>query len=161
MSAAVVTVAAGAGAVGSGLVGGAFFAFSSFVMPALRRLPAPQGIAAMQSINRQAPTAAFMTLLFGTAMVAAGVGVHAAVHRDQPQAVWAGVGSISYLAAVALTGGFHVPRNDRLAQLDATVPDAAGHWAIYVAEWTVGNHVRTLACAAAALAFTEAVRTAG
>ena len=28
-----------------------FFAFSTFVMQALDRLPAPQGIAAMQSIN--------------------------------------------------------------------------------------------------------------
>jgi len=38
-------------ALGAGLNGGVFFAFSTFVMPALSRLPASQGIAAMQSIN--------------------------------------------------------------------------------------------------------------
>jgi hypothetical protein len=39
----VLTVAA---AVGSGVMAGVFFAFSTFVMRALGRLPAPQGIAA-------------------------------------------------------------------------------------------------------------------
>jgi uncharacterized membrane protein len=38
-------------ALGCGLIGGVFFAFPSFVMNALARLPAAQGIAAMQSIN--------------------------------------------------------------------------------------------------------------
>ena len=36
---------------GSALVGGIFFAFSSFVMKALARVPPAEGIAAMQSIN--------------------------------------------------------------------------------------------------------------
>jgi uncharacterized membrane protein len=36
---------------GSALIGGIFFAFSSFVMKALARVPSPEGIAAMQSIN--------------------------------------------------------------------------------------------------------------
>ena len=40
-----------AAARGSGVVGGVFFAFSSFVMAALARRPAHEGIAAMQSIN--------------------------------------------------------------------------------------------------------------
>ncbi|WP_010496926.1 hypothetical protein [Paenibacillus elgii] len=40
-----------ASALGSGLIAGLFFAFSTFVMSALARLPAEQGIAAMQSIN--------------------------------------------------------------------------------------------------------------
>jgi hypothetical protein len=38
---------------------GVFFAFSSFVMAALRRLPAAQGIAAMQSIHVTAVTPVF------------------------------------------------------------------------------------------------------
>jgi uncharacterized membrane protein len=38
-------------ALGCGLSAGALFAFSSFVMQALARLPTAQGIAAMQSIN--------------------------------------------------------------------------------------------------------------
>jgi uncharacterized membrane protein len=43
-------------AVGCGLNAGVFFAFSAFVMPALKRLPPAHGIAAMQSINRLAVT---------------------------------------------------------------------------------------------------------
>ena len=37
--------------VAAGTVGGVFFAFSTFVMKALARLPHAQAIAAMQSIN--------------------------------------------------------------------------------------------------------------
>jgi len=38
-------------ALGCGLVAGVFFAFSTFVMAALRRLKPEEGISAMQSIN--------------------------------------------------------------------------------------------------------------
>jgi len=38
-------------ALGSGLVGGIFFAFSNFVMKALARVPPAQAVSAMQSIN--------------------------------------------------------------------------------------------------------------
>jgi uncharacterized membrane protein len=36
---------------GAAMIAGVFSAFSSFVMPALARLPAAGGISAMQSIN--------------------------------------------------------------------------------------------------------------
>ena len=38
-------------ALGAGLVAGAFFAFSTFVMAALGRVTAPEGTRAMQEIN--------------------------------------------------------------------------------------------------------------
>src|SRR3712207_9179409 len=60
-------------ALGCGLVAGVFFAFSTFVMPALKRLPAAHGIAAMQSINILAVTPAFMAELFGTAVACLGL----------------------------------------------------------------------------------------
>src|SRR6266581_355151 len=50
-------------ALGAGLNAGVFFAFSSFVMTAVRRLPAAQSISAMNAINKAAPTAWFMTAL--------------------------------------------------------------------------------------------------
>ncbi len=46
-----------ASALGCGLVAGVFYAFSTFVMPALKRLPPAQGIVAMQSINRSLSSA--------------------------------------------------------------------------------------------------------
>lgn len=50
-------------AISSGLVGGTFFAFSNFIMKALARLPASNGISAMQSINIAALLAAVSFLL--------------------------------------------------------------------------------------------------
>ncbi len=153
-------VAIGAAAVGSGLVGGVLFAFSSFVMPALRRIPPAQGIAAMQSINRQAPTFAFMALVGGTAVLSVGVGLQALLQRHQPGAVWVVAGTVSYLVALAITGGFNVPRNDRLASFDATTPAAAHYWSTFLTEWTTGNHLRTALCIAAAASYTLALRRA-
>src|SRR5258705_6992637 len=51
MSGRVLTTVTFGTALGAGLVAGVFFAFSSFVMAALARLPPAQAIAAMQSIN--------------------------------------------------------------------------------------------------------------
>ena len=56
------------GALGSGLVAGNFYAFSTFVMKALARLPSAQGIAAMQSINITVINPWFLGVaFFGTA----------------------------------------------------------------------------------------------
>ena len=43
-------------ALGCAMMSGVFFAFSTFVMKALARLPAEQGVAAMQAINVAAAT---------------------------------------------------------------------------------------------------------
>lgn len=54
-------------ALGCGLIAGVFFGFSSFIMRALGRLPAPQGIAAMQSINIVVINPVFLGVFVGTA----------------------------------------------------------------------------------------------
>jgi uncharacterized membrane protein len=116
-------------ALGCGLVAGVFFAFSSFVMPALKRLPPAHGIAAMQSINKLAVTPAFMTALFA--------------------------GSALYLVgAIGVTIARNVPLNDRLATLHPQGPDAAGRWDEYVTKWTAWNHVRASAALTAAATLT-------
>ena len=58
-------------ALGSGLIAGAFFAFAAFVLAALSRLPAPAGIAAMQSIIAAIKSPLFLVVFFGTAALAA------------------------------------------------------------------------------------------
>lgn len=148
-------------AAGAGLAGGVFFAFSSFVMPALRRLPSGQGIAAMQSINKQAPTPVFMTLLFGTAAVSAGLGIHAVLNRDEPRGAWLASGSAAYLASIVITAAFHIPRNNTLERLNPEAAESTRYWTTYLSQWTAGNHVRTLACAASAVLFTIAARRGG
>jgi uncharacterized membrane protein len=116
---------------------GVFFAFSAFVMPALRRLPAAQGIAAMQSINKLAVTPAFMTALFGTALACVGLAVWAVVAWGQSPAPWVLAGSALYLAgAIVVTIAANVPLNDALAALHPDGAGAAGRWAGYLSRWT-------------------------
>ena len=146
-------------ALGCGLSAGALFAFSSFVMRALARLTAPQGIAAMQSINVQAVSPAFMTVLFGTGMACIAVGVWAVVDWHDSYGPWLLAGSAVYLAGpVGVTIAYNVPRNDALARIEPVAADAAAHWRRYVAEWTRGNHVRVVMGLAAAAALTGALR---
>src|SRR5215203_1545051 len=58
-----------AAAIGCGLVGGIFFAFSTFVMAALGRLPTDHGIAAMNSINVTVINPLFFLAFFGTGLL--------------------------------------------------------------------------------------------
>ncbi len=148
-------------AVACGLNGGVFFAFSSFVMPALGRLPPAQGIAAMQSINRAAVTPAFMTALFGAAAACAALIVAAAVSWDDDSSPWiVGGGALYLLGAILTTIAYNVPRNEALDRLEAGAPDAAGRWTTYLREWTGMNHVRALAGLGAAALLTVAVHVA-
>lgn len=138
-------------ALGSGLVAGVFLAFSSFVMKALAKLPPPQGIAAMQSINVVVVNPLFMALLFGTAAGCLALAIQAGLRWNDPGAGWRLAAAVVYLVGViGVTIAFNVPRNDALATLDPTSADAANVWATFVSSWTAWNHVRTIASLAAA-----------
>ncbi|MFV0260780.1 MAG: DUF1772 domain-containing protein [Acidimicrobiales bacterium] len=145
-----------AAAVGSAVIGGVLFGFSSFIMSALDRLPPDRSIEAMQSINRQAPTAAFGSVMFGTAAVAVVVGVAGARRLDTGAGRMLILGAVSYLAAVVITGVFHVPRNDRLATVVTPAADTARTWSDYAGPWTAGNHLRAALAILAAVLFTVA-----
>jgi uncharacterized membrane protein len=146
-------------ALGCGLVAGVFFAFSSFVMRALTRLPSPAGIAAMQAINTEAPTRWFMTALFGSAFGCVVLAVASVFERDEPYAWFLLIGGTLYLVGtVGLTIAYHVPRNNELAALEPNAAGAASQWSRYVTGWTAWNHVRTAAALAAAGLFVGALR---
>ena len=145
-------------ALGCGLVAGVFAAFSTFVMKALAALPPPEGIAAMQSINAAAPRSAFVALLMGTAAACMVLAVVAVVGLDEPGAVHRLAGSALYLAAIGMTGGYHVPRNNALAALDPNAAGAMADWTRYLAEWTTWNHMRTALSLAAAATLILSVR---
>ncbi|WP_041938993.1 MULTISPECIES: anthrone oxygenase family protein [Frankia] len=145
-------------AVGAAVVGGVFFAFSAFVMTALRQLPPDQGLAAMQSVNRQAPTAALMLVMFGTAAACVVLGVASVRDPDEPGAWYRLAGAALYLFGVLLTIAYHVPHNDALARVDPTAAGADGSWLRYAGDWTAWNHVRTLLSVAGAVVLVAAVR---
>jgi uncharacterized membrane protein len=146
-------------AIGSGLIGGIFFAFSTFVMAALGRLPAAQGIAAMQSINIAVLNPWFLAPFFGTAAIGIVLAVAALLRVGGLADVWLLAGSVLYVVGtVVVTILFNVPRNRALARVVPDSPDGARLWADYVVSWTAWNHVRTAASIAAAAAFIAALR---
>jgi uncharacterized membrane protein len=145
-------------ALGCGLVAGVFFAFSTFVMAALKKLPPAQGIAAMQSINILAVTPVFMAALFGTAAACLGLVVWAVISwGEEPSALVLAGDALYIVGTIVVTIVRNVPLNNRLATLQPQGAGAAGYWDEYVAKWTAWNHVRTVAALAAAAALTIAL----
>lgn len=145
-------------ALGCGLVAGVFFAFSTFVMPALKRLLPAHGIAAMQSINKLAVTPAFMTALFGTAVACLGLVAWAAISLgERPTALMLAGGTLYIVGTIEVTLACNIPLNDGLATLRPQSADAAGRWDGYVSKWTAWNHVRAVAALAAAATLTGAL----
>jgi len=151
MSARILSVLPLGAALGCALVAGVMFAFSSFVMPGLARMAPPQGIAAMQSINRSAVSSSFLAVFVGTAAICAVVAGAALLDaKGAGDALRIG-GAVAYLAgAVAITRVIHVPRNDALDALDPRSVEAAALWPGYIATWTAWNHVRMVAATLAA-----------
>lgn len=145
--------------VSAGTIGGVFFAFSSFVMRALAQLPVNLGIAAMQRINVVVLNPLFLGAFMGTALLASACVVLSFLPWGAPRSPLLLASGLLYaVGSFLVTVAFNVPRNDRLAGLDAQSPEAAAYWPIYILEWTRWNHVRTVAsvasaaCAAGALA---------
>ncbi|WP_454284105.1 anthrone oxygenase family protein [Rhizobium leguminosarum] len=147
-----------AAAIGSGLVAGIFFAFSTFIMTAFSRIPAEQGIAAMNSINVTIVRSPFMGLFVPTAILCLVIAVLALID-------WRGGASFLMLAGAALyvfasfvsTIVFNVPMNDALANVAGNGPEAVQLWTSYVRDWTWWNHVRTIASLLASVAFVRAL----
>jgi uncharacterized membrane protein len=124
-------------ALGCATMAGVFFAFSAFVMKALVRLPAEQGIAAMQAINVAAVTPAFMAALFGTAVACGALAVFALFAWDERFAPYLLIGSVlSLVGTILLTIAYHVPRNEALARVEPHSADAESHWTRYLSGWT-------------------------
>lgn len=150
----VVALLTAVSALGAGVVGGVFFAFSGFVMRGLGEVSPATGLEAMQAINRTAVRPPLMITLFGTMLTGLAACVLLAVN-DAGHALWWGfAGEVVYLGAViVLTVGFHVPRNNRIAPLDPRDPASLTEWKRYRAAWTRGNHLRTAGGVAAAALF--------
>ena len=159
MSEGVLAGLIGVTALGCGIVGGVFFAFSSFVMTALGQLPASEGMAAMRSINRVAVTPPFMAALFGTAVACLVLTLTAFGGWTGERGGWLLAGSGTYLlGVVAVTAVFNVPRNEKLARIDPRSAEGELLWQRYLVEWTGWNHVRTAAAGAAAALLMVALR---
>lgn len=142
-------------ALGCGVLGGLYFAFSAFIMRALDQIEPAAGAAAMNSINRVIVRSAFMPLFLGTTFGGAALAVLGFLRLDEPRAPWMIVGGAAYvLGMFVVTMVFNVPLNDALQKAGA-----GDTWRAYLSRWTAWNHVRTLASTAASAAFIAALAT--
>ncbi|WP_285751119.1 anthrone oxygenase family protein [Lentzea sp. NBRC 105346] len=120
-------------AVGSGLMAGLFFSFSTAVMPGLRDLSADAARAAMRRVNVRIQNPLFLLVFLGTGVLS---GI--AVFNGRV------IGGLLYIVgSLLLTMFVNVPMNNRLERTD----DA--YWPEYLSRWTLWNHVRTVASAGA------------
>jgi uncharacterized membrane protein len=146
-------------ALGSGIIAGLFFAFSTFVMTALARLPAEQGISAMQSINTTILNPLFSLVFMGTTLLCLILGIVSFLKLGTDSATYMLAGCILYFFGVILvTIVFNVPLNN---SLEAVVPgssEGALLWTHYLKSWMPWNHVRTIASLAALASFIIALR---
>jgi uncharacterized membrane protein len=135
---------------GCGVIGGVFFAFSTFVMKASNALPPPQGIAAMKSINVVVLNPLFLGVFLGTAVGCVALVISSLLGWEKPGAALVLAGGVLYLVGTLLvTIACNVPRNDALAALDPVGAESSQFWTNYIRVWTAWNHVRTIAAIAA------------
>jgi uncharacterized membrane protein len=148
-------------ALGAGLIAGAFFAFSTFVMAALGRVPAAEGVRTMQEINVTVINAWFMTALFGTGVACLAVVLAALADWDGSYGPYLlAAGPLYIVGCLGVTMVFNVPRNNALARVAPASGEAAAVWSRYLVEWTAWNSIRTVASLAAMAALIGAIATA-
>ena len=135
-------------ALGGGLNAGLFFIFSNTIMRAFDRLPAAGAVAAMNSINAVILNPLFFLVFFGTALLCL---VLLVGRLDSPLVV---VGALFYLiGSIGVTMVCNVPLNDKLARVSSSADDMETQWRAYRGPWARWNHVRTVACLLATVAF--------
>ena len=146
-------------AVGSGVMGGLIFAFSTAVMPALGRIAPANGIAAMQAINVVILNPLFFFAFFGPALLSVILAGAALLGWPVGSSLAIYAGAALYLVGViGVTMVFNVPMNNALAAIDPSSGEGATAWANYLSNWTAWNHVRAVSGAAGCAAFILALR---
>src|SRR5262245_7485845 len=122
-----------AAALGAGLVAGIFFAFSAFIMAALKRLPPEGGISAMQSINVTVLNPVFFFVFFGTAVAALVLAIAAFAGWSPSRSPHLISGALLYLGGtIFVTMAFNVPLNNKLAATSAKSAEGASVWKTYL-----------------------------
>jgi uncharacterized membrane protein len=140
-------------ALGCALLGGVYFAFSAFIMRALRD-SGMAGVTAMNAINRVILRSAFMPLFLGTTLASGALAVIGLLRFSEQGMLWLIAGGVSYVAGMFLvTMVCNVPLNNALSEVTAESRTGTAIWNDYLRRWTLWNHVRTVSCLGAAAVF--------
>lgn len=138
----------------AGLVAGVFLTFSDFVMRSLGASAPAAGMEAMQQINRKVFRSVFMVLLMGMVPISLAIAAYAAVSAGGAANAWLIAGAAFYILGVfGVTAAGNVPMNKKLDVLEPAGDAPLGYWARYERNWTLLNHVRTVASAGSAVFF--------
>lgn len=130
-------------AISCAMIAGIFYAFSSFVMEALDRLPADQGAAAMNEINITVYTPSFMWFFMGTSLLCAALSAWSLFSIGNLNSqLFAAAGVLFLVGVFGVTAAFNVPLNNQLAS--ASDVGRAEVWSVFMSDWTTWNTVRTV-----------------
>ena len=133
-------------ALGTGLMAGLFFIFSVCIMTALGRLTPASGIAAMQSINVVILNGIFLTVFMGTAVLSLALIAAWFLGWVPSGGLLVVAGSLLYLVGIiGVTMFVNVPMNNALMAFNPDSGEGAALWKDYLVNWTMWNHVRTIA----------------
>jgi uncharacterized membrane protein len=127
---------------GAGCVGGAFFAFSSFVMPALERIDEASGMLAMKQINETVLSSSFLIVLMGTGLLMLAMLYFEPSLKGASGKCMFAASLIYLVGTLCVTMLFNVPLNERLQEVQG---GDLSEWKSYVRDWTTWNSVRGLA----------------
>lgn len=136
---------------GSLIIAGIFFAFSNFVMLALKKIPESSGIQAMQSINRTVLNPLFLLIFFGTGAALITLCVLAKLTEFQDQSEIFLAAAFYLLGCLAVTMVRNVPMNKSLDRIQLQTPESYIEWRKYTLAWSRWNSVRALASCSAGI----------
>ncbi|HTV68247.1 MAG TPA: anthrone oxygenase family protein [Rhizobiaceae bacterium] len=152
-----IPIAIFAAALGSGLMAGLFFAYSTSVMPALAQMPNGQGATAMNIINVVIQNPLFLSVFMGTALLSLLL-VVAVFTGMTVKPTWVILGAALYLIGnIGISFAINIPLNNELAAINPGSSNGAQMWATYLNRWVFWNHVRAAACLASLAAFIVAL----
>lgn len=134
--------------VAAGLGAGIFLAFSSGIMPGLRRASDASYVDAMRGINLAVVNPAFLLPLFLPPFLLGAAAVIGLITGATTAGVLLAVAAVVFLiGGVLLTGGRNIPLNNALEASRGGDPTAAKE--AFDRPWRSSNHARTLLTLAA------------
>ncbi len=145
-------------AIGCGLMAGVYFAFSAFIMTSLGRIAPAAGMAAMNATIVDIVKSPFLPVFMVTTLSAVGLAILGGVRWGQPGSALMAIGGVIYvLGMCGVTMVFNQPMNEALVAADPASPQGLALWSRYLTEWTMWNHVRTVASTIATGMFVAAL----
>ena len=135
-----------AAVVTTGLMAGLFFAFTTAVMPALRRSGDRTFVEAMNKINADIVNGWFLLCFLGALALSVLATLAYLPSAGRTALPWVAAGAVLYLAVIVITGAINVPLNNELAKTagTASLTELATARQHFESRWVTWNTARTL-----------------